>query len=134
MTLRTVRIENLLAVALAVVLGGCAAAAVGAAAGAAGAIAYTERGASSQVNTSVGDATAATERAFEEMDIAITGRETKNDTEVTIKGERGDMDVNVAIERKDPSVTEIHVTARESALDYDREYARNVLSRIIEQL
>lgn len=55
MNLRTIRIENAIALGLTAALGGCAAAALGAAAGAAGAIAYTERGARSQVDASVAD-------------------------------------------------------------------------------
>lgn len=134
MNLRTTKIESVIILGLSVGLGGCVAAAVGAAAGAAGAIAYTERGASSQVNASVAESTAATDETFEDMGIAVTGRETERDREVEIRGERGDMDVNVHIERQDAGSTRIHVVAREGTLDYDREYARSVLGKILERL
>lgn len=134
MKLRTIRIESVVLLGLSAALGGCAAAAVGAAAGAAGAIAYTERGASSQVNASVAESTAATEATFEDMGIAVTGRETEGDREVEIRGERGEMDVNVHIEREDAGSTQIDVVATEGTLDYDRDYARSVLSGILERL
>lgn len=134
MNLSTIRIESVIILGLSTALGGCVAAAVGAAAGAAGAIAYTERGASSRVNTSVAEATAATEEAFDHMGIAVTGRETEGDREVEIRGERGEMDVNAHIEREDAGLTQIDVIAREGTLDYDREYARSVLSEILERL
>lgn len=132
MNLRTIRIENAIALGLTAALGGCAAAALGAAAGAAGAIAYTERGARSQVDASVAESAAATEAVFEEMGITITGRETEEGRAVEIRGESGEMNVNVSIERDD--VTEIEVIAREGAIDYDKDYARSVLSRIVGRL
>lgn len=134
MNLRTIRIDVVIILGLSTVLGGCVAAAVGAAAGAAGAIAYTERGASTRVNASVAESTAAAEEAFDDMGIAVTGRETEGDREVEIRGERGDMDVDVHVEREDAGLTQIDVSARESTLDYDREYARSVLSEILERL
>lgn len=133
MNLRAIRIESVIVLGLSTAFGGCAAAAVGAAAGAAGAIAYTERGAGSQVNVTVAEATAAAEATFEDMGIAVTGRETE-EGEVEIRGERGGMDVNVHIEREDAGMTQIDVTAREGALDYDRDYARSVLTQILDRL
>lgn len=127
-------IQPVLALAALVLIAGCAAAA-GAAAGAAGAIAYTERGVTSEVDASVPEVVRATEATFRDLGIRVTRRETEEDgTEVEIEGESGDMDIQVDIERDDPPTTEVSVYARKNVVDYDRDYARSILQRIITRL
>ncbi|HSL72372.1 MAG TPA: DUF3568 family protein [Longimicrobiales bacterium] len=112
---------------------GCIAAA--AAAGAAGAIAYTERGANSEVNASVNTLLQATEATFSEMNIVIIERKTaENGTEVELKGNRGDLDVTVNIHQDNPPTTKIDVTAKRNVVDYDRDYARDILQRVLKRL
>ncbi|MGH7475591.1 MAG: DUF3568 family protein [Longimicrobiales bacterium] len=112
-------------------IAGCAAAA-GAAAGAAGAVAYSERGATATVDAPLNDVVAAAEATLNEMGIAIVERDTETD-DVELTGNRGDLEVNVDIERSG-SVTEIEVTAKEGTLDYDRDQARDIVARIVQRL
>lgn len=125
----TIRMMLMLSVAV-LPAGGCLAAAAGA--GAAGAIAYNDRGAQSLVNGSV-SAIAADARAV------LTGMGVTLDTEdagdggendATVSGTRGEMRIRVEIEEQSASTSEVMVTAREGTLDYDRDLARDVLSRI----
>lgn len=111
---------------------GCVAAAAGAAAGAAGAIAYTNRGVESQVDASVPATASATRQVFSDLGISLTRREVdREDDEIELEGERGDMDVTVTIEEGDDGLTEVGVIAKTSAVEYDRDYARAVLRRIV---
>jgi len=111
---------------------GCIAAA-GAAAGAAGAVAYSDRGARSEVTASVDQLVTAVEATFSSMSIAITERSRKEDgSETHLKGKNGDMEVNVDITRD--QTTKIQVTARKNLVDYDRDYARDVLKKVLEKV
>ena len=113
-----------------VALPGCLAAA--AAAGAAGAIAYTERGATSLADAPVDALVQRTEAVFAELDIEITERTVNTeDNEVTLKGKRDDMEVTVEIEEQDADTAEVDVYARENLVQWDREFARSVLERIV---
>ena len=114
-----------------VLASGCIAAA-GAAAGAAGAVAYSDRGARSEVTVPVDDLVRAVEATFSAMDIAITERSRKEDgSETHLKGKNGDMEVNVDINRD--QTTKIQVIARRNLVDYDRDYARDILKKILER-
>ena len=111
-------------------LSGCLAAA--AAAGAAGAIAYTERGATSLADAPVDALVQRTEAVFAELDIEIIERTVNTeDDEVTLKGKRDDMEVTVEIESQDEDTAEVDVYARENLVQWDREFARSVLERIV---
>lgn len=135
MTTSDRRIHALLTITLlsAAAAAGCWTAA-GAAAGAAGAIAYTERGARSQVDASVGEAVAATEAVFRDRGIRTTEREVDDGDEIELEGQIGDRDIDVDIEREDPGVTEIEVTVQESIVEYDRDEARAILQDIVARL
>jgi hypothetical protein len=121
----------LLVLALALSQGGCLAAA--AAAGAGGAIAYNDRGAHSLVNGSVAAIAADARAVFAEMGITPNGEDAgdNNENDRTVAGMRGDMRVSVEIERQSESTSEVMVTAREGAVEFDREMARDILSRIM---
>lgn len=123
-------LKMLLVLALAVLPAGCLAAA--AAAGAGGAIAYNERGASSLVNGSVADVAADARAVLSAMGITPDGEDAGDrENDVTVSGTRGELRVRVEIERQSDTTTEVMVTAREGTLDYDREMARDILSRIM---
>lgn len=109
--------------------GGCLAAAVGA--GAAGAIAYNDRGAHSLVNGSVADVAADARAVLMAMGVTLDGEDAgdADENDVTVSGTRGEMRVRVEIERQSGTTSEVMVTAR--TLDYDREVARDILSRIM---
>lgn len=124
-------LKMVLVLALAVLPSGCLAAA--AAAGAGGAIAYNERGAQSLVNGSVADVAADARAVLTAMGITPDAEDAGdgNENDVTVSGTRGEMRVRVEIERQSATTSEVMVTAREGTLDYDREMARDILSRIM---
>jgi hypothetical protein len=125
---------TLLSAGLIATTGGCIAAAAGAAAGAAGAIAFTQRGAETNLEASLDETVQATERVFDGMDIVLTERTESGDTDVTLTGETGDTTVVVEIGPGADGLTHVHVTARESAVDYDTDRAEEVLRRIVEEV
>ena len=103
------------------VLAGCAAAAAGAA-GAAPGIYITPRGARR------------TEQVFAEMGITVTGREIETENgrrEIEIKGETADLDVKADIESETATSSRIHVEARKSAVEWDQDFAKAVVERIV---
>lgn len=120
----------LLLVALVTAAPACLAAA--AAAGAGGAIAWTNRGASSDVSGSVDQVYQRAEAVFRDMGIAVTGQSSEDrGTERTLRGTREDMEITVEIERETDTTSEVEVYARKNSVEWDRNYARDVLTRII---
>ena len=118
-----------LVVALAAGGTGCVAAAAGAGAGAG--LYLTSRGASGQVNGDMATLTARTRSVFTEMGIQMTGTETDDGgDEVELRGTREGMDITVEIERKSATTSEVNVSARKSEVEWDKDYARQILSRI----
>jgi len=124
--------KMVLLLALATVPAGCVAAAA-AGAGAAGAIAYNDRGAHSLVNGSVADVATDARTVLRDMGITLDGEDAGDtgENDVTVSGTRGEMRIRVEIERQSATTSEVMVTAREGTLDYDREMARDILSRIM---
>ncbi len=122
-------------IALSAVLAACAAAAAGAA-GAATGIYLTSRGASGVVRGSVDEVARKTERVYADMGIAITGREREAENgrlEVEIKGETADLDVKTDIESETSTSSRIHVEAQKSAVEWDQDFAKAVVERIVAQ-
>ena len=122
-----------LAVALALVgpVTGCVAAA---AAGAAGAIYATTRGVESLVNGSVSDVAARAKAVMAEMNIAPEGEETHTAGDKhELKGKQGDLDVTISLERSDSATTKVEVAARKNLAEWDKDYARTVLERIVKK-
>jgi hypothetical protein len=120
-------------ICLALVIGaapGCAAALVGA--GAAGAIAWTDRGAESTVNGTV-DATYNRALAvFQQMGITLTGQKTEdNGNERTLMGTKGDTEVTVTLHERQATTTKVEVTARRNMVAYDKSFAKDVLTNIV---
>ena len=110
----------------------CLAAAAGA--GAAGAIAWTNRGASSTVDGSVDQVYQRAEAVFREMGITQTGQSSADQgAERTLKGTRDDLEVTVAIERRGASTAQVEVYARRSPVEWEKSVARDVLTRIIQR-
>jgi hypothetical protein len=109
---------------------GCVAAA--AAAGAGTGIYLTSRGVASVVNGSVDDVAARTRSAMDAEGITIT--ETKTEAEGdkrSLKGKKGDLDITVELERQSPTTTKAEVTARKNVAEWDKDYARRLLDRIV---
>jgi hypothetical protein len=114
-------------------LSACIVAAAGAGAG--GALYVTNRGVESIVPASIELVSESTDRVFAEKGIVRSGLSVDDDRERRVirgKPESGDPDVTVEIETQDSGSTRIEVTARTSALGWDKDYARSVLERIVE--
>lgn len=107
------------------------AAVAGAGAAAAAAIGYSDRGATSNVDVSVARLASATERAFRDLGITLTERETEDDG-IELKGAEGDWKVVVDIERDagDP-LTEIEVTVSRDMINYEKSRAEEILRAIL---
>ena len=121
-----------LALALVLPTAGCVAAA--AAAGAGAGIYLTSRGAESIVPSSVDQvATRAQQVMKEEGIVPDASSMEKGGDKRELKGKKGDLDVTIEIERKDPKSTRVEVTARKNLAEWDKDYARTVLERIVKK-
>ncbi len=121
---------SFLVVASPLALGGCFLVAAGA--GAAGAIAYTNRGASSNVSGSIDAVFDRSVTAFAGAGIRETGRSTEESgAKRRLTGAKGEQEVIVEMERKESETTKVEVIARKNAVDYDKKLAEDVLNRII---
>jgi hypothetical protein len=121
----------LLVLALALPGAGCVAAA---AAGAAGGIYLTSRGAESVVQGSVEDIAGRAESVMNEMSIVKQGESTEGQGDKQVlKGTKGELDVTINVERESPSTAKVEVTARENLAEWDKDYAKRVLNRIVEK-
>jgi hypothetical protein len=110
--------------------GGCVAAAAGAGAGSA--IYLTSRGASSTVKGSVSDVAARTRSVLDGEGITITETKTESEgDERSFKGTKGDLDVSVDLKRDTPSTTKTEVSARKNLAEWDKDYAKVLLNKIV---
>jgi hypothetical protein len=112
---------------------GClAVAAVGAGAGAAGAVAWTQRGASSLAQGSVDAVFHRSEDVFRDMGIARTGDAMRDSgAHRSLTGRSGDLEITVEVERASSTTSNVEVYARRNEVQYDKGFARDVLSRIV---
>lgn len=112
------------------VAGGCFLVAAGA--GAAGAIAYTNRGATSVVAGTVEQAFNRTVVAFQQAGITETGRATENSGRLRkLIGTKGEVEVTAELNWSTDSTTKVEITAKENAVEYDKELAKDILNRIV---
>lgn len=120
--------------AAALILAGCVLAAAGAGAG--GAIYVTERGAEAVIPAGLDRAATATRQAFDQLKI----RETKSASEQGESGEQRhiegtasarDRDVNVTLKPEGTGSTRIQVVAKASAVTWDKDFARQILDKIV---
>lgn len=111
-------------------MGGCFLVAAGA--GAAGAIAYTNRGATSVVPGTVDNAFDRAVAAFQQAGITETGRSTENSGgQRKLVGTKGEYEVTAELNRATDSTTKVEITAKKSEIDYDKEMAKDILNRIV---
>lgn len=111
---------------------GCVAAAAGAGAGAG--IYYTTRGVESIVPASVDATFAAAERAFEHFEIEQTSMKVEDGgarRELEGKSEARGIDVTVKFEEQGDG-TRIEVAARKSLVEWDKDFAREIVAKIVE--
>jgi hypothetical protein len=110
---------------------GCLAAA---AAGAAGGIYLTSRGAESVVEGSVDQIAGRAEAVMKELAIVKEGESTENQGDKQVlKGKKGDLDITIDIDRESPTTAKVEVTARKNLAEWDKEFAKDVLNRIVEK-
>jgi hypothetical protein len=124
--------QVVVAVALAsgsVVAGGCLAAA---AAGAAGAVYATTRGVESLVAQPIGQVATTAGSVMKSMGIVQDASSTEDSGSTReLKGKKGDLDVTVHMEQQDTATTKVEVSARKNLAEWDKDYARSVLERIV---
>jgi hypothetical protein len=120
-------------VALAVTLPttGCLAAA---AAGAGAGIYLTSRGAESLVQGSIDQIATRARAVMTAESIVPDASSTENGGDKReLKGKKGDLDVTIQMERKSDKTTRVEVTARKNLAEWDKDYAQQVLQRIVEK-
>ena len=102
---------------------------VAAGAGAAGAIAYTNRGATSVVSGSVDQVFDRALVAFQQAGITEIGRSTANSGQQRkLIGTKGEHEVTAELNHATDATTKVEITARKSAVEYDKEVAKDVLT------
>ncbi len=110
--------------------GGCFLVAAGA--GAAGAIAYTNRGATSVVAGTVDQVFVRAGAALQQAGITETGRSTENSgRQRKLIGTKGEYEVTAELNRTTDSTTKVEITAKKSAVEFDKELAKDILHRIL---
>ena len=121
-----------LAIALVLPAAGCVAAA--AAAGAGAGIYLTTRGAESMVDGSIDQVAARTQAVMNEEGIVPDESAVQNGGDKReFKGKKGDLDVTTELERKSSNTTRVEVSARKNLAEWDKEYAQQLLSKIVEK-
>jgi uncharacterized protein DUF3568 len=119
-----------LALALVLPTAGCVAAA--AAAGAGAGVYLTTRGAESMVPGSVDQVAARAQAVMNEEGIVPDASSTEQGGDKReFKGKKGDLDITIQMERKDPKTTKVEVTARKNLAEWDKEYAQRLLEKIV---
>jgi hypothetical protein len=120
-----------LALALVLPMTGCLAAA---AAGAGAGIYLTSRGAESLVQGPVDDIAKRAQAVMNEEGIVPDASSTENGGDKReLKGKKGDLDVAITMERQDPKTTKVEVTARKNLAEWDKDYAQQLLSKIVQK-
>jgi hypothetical protein len=108
---------------------GCLAAA---AAGAAGAVYATSRGVESLVARPIDQVAANAGTIMRSMGIVEDANSSENGGGTReLKGKHGDLDVTVHMEQQDSATTKVEVFARKNLAEWDKDYARSVLERIV---
>ena len=50
-----------------------------------------------------------------------------------LKGKKGDLDVTIQMEQKSDKTTRVEVTARKNLAEWDKDYAQQLLQRIVQK-
>lgn len=126
------RLQWGLAMALVLPAGGCVAAA--AAAGAGAGIYLTSQGAESLVKSSVADVASRAHAVMKAEGIVedASSSEAAGDKR-ELKGKKGDLDVTIKMAREDDATSRVEVTARKNLAQWDKEYAQQLLSLIVQK-
>ena len=121
-----------LALGLMLPVTGCVAAA--AAAGAGAGIYLTTRGAESLVESPIDQVAARARAVMSEEGITPDASSTEESgAKRELKGKKGDLDITIEMEQKTTKTTRVEVTARKNAVEWDKDYAQQLLSRMVEK-
>ncbi|HKP50205.1 MAG TPA: DUF3568 family protein [Gemmatimonadales bacterium] len=121
----------LAALAVALPATGCLAAA---AAGAGAGIYLTSRGAESLIDGPIDQVATRTRTVMNEEGIVPDASSTENGGQNReFKGKKGDLDVTIQMEQKSDKTTRVEVTARKNLAEWDKDYAQQVLQRIVQK-
>lgn len=107
----------------------------GAGAGAGGAVYFTSRGVESVVTAPVETVAGATDEAFRHFRIQRTELRVEGDgarQEFRGREPEEDREITVSLRRQAESSTRVEVTARTGLVTWDKEYARQVIEKIVE--
>ncbi|HZI72562.1 MAG TPA: hypothetical protein VFD73_00760, partial [Gemmatimonadales bacterium] len=105
-----------------------------AAAGAGAGIYLTSRGAESLVASQIDQVARNAQSVMSDEGIVPDASSTENSGDKReLKGKKGDLDVTISMERKDPSTTQVEVTARKNVAEWDKDYAQQLLSKIVKK-
>jgi len=109
-------------------------AATAAAAGAGTGIYLTSRGAESIVEGPVDELEKRARAVFAAEGIPVSGSQMENSGDKReIKGTKGDLELTVAIERQAPQASKVGVSARKNLVTWDKDYAQQLLEKIVKQ-
>jgi hypothetical protein len=121
----------MVALALVLPLTGCLAAA---AAGAGAGIYLTSRGAESLVEGPIDQIATRARAVMNEEGIVPEASSTEDAGDKReLKGKKGDLDITIEMEQQSDRTTRVEVTARENLAEWDKEYAQELLQRIVEK-
>jgi len=114
-------------------ISGCVAA-TAAAAGAGTGVYLTSRGAESIVKGPIDQVETRAKAVLEQEGVTITGTQTEQSGDKReLKGTKGDLEVTVSMERQDTGTTKAEVSARKNLVTWDKDYAQQVLNKIVQQ-
>jgi hypothetical protein len=120
-----------MALALILPMTGCLAAA---AAGAGAGIYLTSRGAESLVEGSIDQIATRARAVMSDEGIVPEASSTEESGDKReLKGKKGDLDITIEMEEQSDRTTKVEVTARENLAEWDKEYAQQLLQRIVEK-
>jgi hypothetical protein len=91
------------------------------------------RGVDSDVKGSISDVNGHTKDVFKQLGIATTASGTgSSGVEQTLEGKKGDMDVQVEMKQTSENQTHVGVLVKQGTLKWNKDYAQNVLSKIVQ--
>ena len=118
---------------LASALPGCVAAGA-AAAGVGSGVYFTSRGAESILDGPPDQVERRARAVLEKEGVRITGEQTeKSGDKRELKGTKNDLDITVTMERQDSKSTKTEISARKNLVTWDKDYAQQLLSKIVQQ-
>jgi len=123
---------SLVAALLAAPLAGGTGCLAAAAAGAGAGWYFTSRGAEALVNGSLEEVATRSQGVMAELGITASGMgDMESSTKRELKGKRDDMDITIRLEAQGENQTKVEVVAQRNLAEYDKEYAREVVSKIV---